>query len=183
MNFVQFKRKRIQEILPILKNAKISKGEHDCTQEPFFNRDEGEDFDIDFKQIDDVPEGLNYSVRLLFEIIGAPEKEVYIGPWTIMSYNKCMENYKTYCENGQKIVFDVALMYIGMGHVIVLSCDLDTHMLFYRRDGGSNGWDREANFKDLLKYDGTMNEQFFFNKWFFNLDESNKILNKYFKDD
>ena len=55
-----------------------------------------------------------------------------------------------------------------MGHIKVLSCDLNTHLLFYRSDGGSNGWDREFNFKELLKYNGTQYKHFFFKDWFLN---------------
>ena len=36
---------------------------------------------------------------------------------------------------------------MGMGHVEVVSCDLETHLLFYRPDGGSNSYDREANYQ------------------------------------
>ena len=165
--FTKNKKKKINEILLILKKAKISIDNHDSSQEPFFIKGENKDFEIDFNQIGDVPEGLNYSIKLLFEIIGSPDKEVYIDQWTILSLNKCMENYKEYCKDGQKSVFDIAIMYLGMGHVKVLSCDLDTHLLFYRRDGGSNGWDREANYKDLLKYDSNNHDvnQLFFNDW------------------
>jgi hypothetical protein len=170
-HYTRYKKNKINEILSILRNAKISVHEHDSTQEPFFNHGKNKDFDIDFDTISNVPEGLNHSVKLLFEIIGSPDKEVYIGHWTILSFNKCMENYKQYCNDSQESVFDIAIMYMGMGHVIVLSCDLDTHSLFYRRDGGSNGWDREANYKDLLKYDGTKNKQFLFNKLFHNTEK------------
>ena len=34
---------------------------------------------------------------------------------------------------------------MGMGHVKVLSCDLQNHLLFYRDDGGSN--DYESTFR------------------------------------
>ena len=165
--FTKNKKKKINEILSVLKKAKISSTNHDSSQEPFFMKGEYKDFEIDFQQIGDVPEGLNYSIKLLFEIIGSPDKEVYINQWTILSLNKCMENYKQYCKDGQENIFDIGIIYMGMGHVNVISCDLKTHLLFYRRDGGSNGFDREANYKDLLKYDGS--DQIFFNEWLLTL--------------
>jgi len=170
--FTRYKKNQINKILSILKEAKISTDKHDSTQEPFFLKGENQDFEIDFQKIGDVPEGLNYSIKLLFEIIGSPDKEIYLGPWTILSFNKCMEDYKQYCKDGQSSVFDIAFMYLGMGHVKILSCDLYTHLLFYRRDGGSNGWDREANYQDLLKYDGVKNIQFFFKDWFYKIDHT-----------
>ena len=36
-----------------------------------------------------------------------------------------------------------------MGHIEVLSCDLSTHRLYTRPDGGSNGYDR----KPITNYD------------------------------
>ena len=174
--FTRYKKNQINQILPVLKEAKISTNKHDSTHEPFFLKGENQDFEINFQKIGDVPEGLNHSIKLLFEIIGSPDKEIYLGPWTILSFNKCMENYQQYCKDGQKIVFDIAFMYLGMGHVKILSCDLDTHLLFYRRDGGSSGWDREANYQDLLKYDGTTNYQFFFKNWFYKIDHTINII-------
>ena len=168
-NFIQFKKKRSKEILEKLNSAKISDSNYDSTKEPFFLKNEMNNFDIDFNEIKNLPEGLNHSIKLLFEIIGSPDKEVYLNNWTILSLNKCLENYKHYCENNQTSVFDIAIKYVGMGHIEVLCCNLDTHLLFYRPDGGSNGWDREFNFKELLKYDGTQYKQFFFNNWFLNL--------------
>ena len=172
IHYTRYKKKKIQDILSILKNATMSIHEHDSTSEPFFNHGENKDFNIHFDHIGDVPEGLNHNIKLLFEVIGSPDKEVYLGNWTILSFNKCMENYKQYCNDGQESVFDIAIMYMGMGHIKVLCCDLDTHHLFYRRDGGSNDWDRLANYKDLLKYNGMKNEQFLFKKWFHNTDKS-----------
>ena len=167
-NFIQFKKKKSKEILEKLKSKKISDINYDSTQEPFFLKKKSTDFEIDFKEIKNLPDGLNYFIKLLFEIIGNPEKEVYLDNWTILSLNKCLENYKHYCENNQFSVFDIAIKYEGMGHVKVLSCDLDTHLLFYRPDGGSNDWERKFNFEKLLKYDGTEYKHFFFKDWFFN---------------
>ena len=69
-----------------------------------------------------------------------------------MSLNKCLERYKNLCDNSQELVFDFAFKYAGMGHIEVLSCDLTNHLLFKRMDGGSNGWEREANYNELLNY-------------------------------
>ena len=52
-----------------------------------------------------------------------------------------------------------------MGHIEVLSCDLTNHLLFKRRDGGSNGWDREDNYKDLMNYKMGDSEYIYFNEW------------------
>ena len=43
-----------------------------------------------------------------------------------------------------------------------ISCDLNNHLLFERRDGGSNGYDREDNYQDLLKYKTGDKKYFYF---------------------
>ena len=60
-----------------------------------------------------------------------------------------------------------------MGHVRVISCELDTHLLFFRQDGGSNGYDRDDHFNYLIK-NGTApykDKQIFFTPWFFKILE------------
>ena len=39
---------------------------------------------------------------------------------------------------------------------------LNNHLLFERRDGGSNGYDREDNFQGLLKYKTGDKKYFYF---------------------
>ena len=48
-----------------------------------------------------------------------------------MSLDKAIEIYKNYCNNGQNKVFDIGYRYMGMGHIEVISCDLDSHLLFF----------------------------------------------------
>ena len=38
-----------------------------------------------------------------------------------------------------------------MGHIEVLSCDLKTHLLFTRYDGGANGYERDDNYQSVIK--------------------------------
>ena len=158
------------------KYAKLSEENYDITKIPFFSKsNDSKDFYIGYKTIKEkIPKGLNRNIKLLYDIVGHPNKEIYIGEWTILSLEKCMENYTHYCNDGQKNVFDVALRYMGMGHVEVISCDLNTHLLFYRRDGGSNGWDREFNYKKLLNYNPNEYNQFFFSDWFYNITTKNQ---------
>ena len=40
-----------------------------------------------------------------------------------------------------------------MGHIKVLSCDLENHLFFYRFDGGSSGHDRILYRNQILNYD------------------------------
>lgn len=159
------KRKQILSVQELLANSKISSEGYDSTIEPFFNRDFPEDYKLDHKELPEYPESINRHIKLLYECIGNPDVEIYINDWTIMSLNKSLERYKGCCEDNQEIVFDIAFQYAGMGHINVLSCDLSNHLLFIREDGGSNGWEREANYKDLLNYKSGDKEYMYFTQW------------------
>ena len=54
-------------------------------------------------------------------------------------------------RRSKRWIFDIAYRYMGMGHIEVLSCDLSTHRLYTRPDGGSNGYDREINHEVMTK--------------------------------
>ena len=167
---IEKKKKQINKILSILKRSKISSSNHNSTSVPFFARSQNiENFIINNKQINkNIPETLNRNIKLIYELLGDNEKEIYIGEWTLMSINEAIKIYKNYCEHGQNKIFDIGYRYMGMGHIEMISCDLDTHLLFYRLDGGSSGWDREANFKKVIDEGANLYEKFFFSKWFYN---------------
>ena len=149
--FAEQKKKQIKTLLKFLEKAQLSNPKHDSTKEPFFRGGDRESFLMDNKDLPKFPDTLNRHIKVLYEIIGNPDIEVYIGEWTILSLNRAMESYEQLCKDGQESVFDVAFQYRGLGHIRVLACDLENHLLFYRPDGGSNGWDREANYKKIVK--------------------------------
>ena len=47
----------------------------------------------------------------------------------------------------------------------MISCDLNNHLLFERRDGGSNGYDREDNYNELLRYNTGDKKYFYFTQF------------------
>jgi hypothetical protein len=163
---------QINKLLKVLNKCKISNENHTSSNLPFFSRNFNPTlFLSNSKCIEQykIPDSLNRNVKLIFELLGDAEREIYIGEWTIMSLKECTERYKDFCENSQKDVFDIGYRYMGMGHIEVISCDLKTHLLFYRSDGGSNGYDRYANYQDILKNGPDKYEKFFFTKWFYNI--------------
>ena len=166
-DYLKYQTRNCSKIIDYLnKFSELSSDDYDSTEQPFFEQNKSQKFKMGYKTISYFPDNLPSDIRLLFQLIGTPHKETYMDRWTILSYNKVVENYENYCKDGQERVFDVAYMYAGMGHIIVISCDLKTRKLFKRPDGGSNGWDREYNYKNLLEYNGD-NKQFTFNEWFY----------------
>jgi hypothetical protein len=170
-NFIINKEKQIKNILSVLKKSKISSDNHISSQVPFFsNSNITNIFDIGFNEINpDIPESLNRNIKIIYQLLGDNNKEIYIGDWTIMSINEAVTRYKTLCEHKQDKVFDIGYCYLGMGHIEMVSCDLDTHLLFFRPDGGSNGWDREINLNNLINEGSSPYKKFYFSQWFYKL--------------
>tara|TARA_B110000208_G_scaffold169324_1_gene210111 strand:+ start:3738 stop:4274 length:537 start_codon:yes stop_codon:yes gene_type:complete len=165
--YLKYQTRNCSKIIDYLqKNSELSPDNYDSSQEAFFLQNSSNKFKMGFKTNSYFPDNLPNDIKRLFEIIGEPGKETYMDRWTIMSYKKAIENYDHYSKDGQTRVFDIAYMYAGMGHIIVISCDLKTRKLFTRPDGGSNGWDREFNYKKLLEYSGT-DKEIDFNEWFY----------------
>jgi len=165
---------RLKLILEIMnKNqATMSDENHDSTNMPFFMSGPTEGFQQGFKELPELPEGVNRNFRYLYQIIGNPDIEVNLidregCEWTIMSLTKALEIYEAYEKEDQTRVFDFAYRYMGMGHIEILACDTRTHNLFYHPGGGSSGWDREHNFNKTVEFAGVEKEIFFLN-WFCN---------------
>ena len=165
--------KKIDKIMVLLKKSKISSENYDSTEFAFFEKNIMDDFYKDNKIITNLPESLNRNIKLIYYLLGNPDKEIYLAEWTIMSVNKALKVYEDKCKYEQINIFDIAFRYIGMGHIEILSCDLKTHLLFYRRDGGSNVYDRELNFKEVIQKSTDDYDKFYFSDWFYNIKFEN----------
>lgn len=78
-------------------------------------------------------------------------RELYINEWTFMSIDKIIELCEYYKKH-KITVIDIAIRYSGLGHVKVAFFDPKHNNINIRWDGGSNGYDREARFKELINY-------------------------------
>lgn len=166
------KKNQINKILNVLNKCKVSDKNYNSTDKPFFQSCfEQSNFHCDTICLDvyNVPESLNRNIKLIFQLLGDAEREIYIGNWTIMSVNQCQKLYEDYCENNQTNVYDIGFKYMGMGHILVLSCDLESHLLFLRPDGGSNGYDRHYNYQNIIKNGSKSYEKFTFSSWFYKI--------------
>ena len=170
---------RIFKINEVLQKSKISNVGYDSMNVGCFFQDENKKlFDIDFKVIKELPRGLNCNVKTIYEIIGNMEREIYLGEWTIMTIKRAFEIYGQYKNNGQKTVFDFGFRYMGMGHIEIVSCNLEDYSIFFHPAGGSNGYDRESNFQDIVKngpkkYEHSKKN---FNDWFYNINLEGQLI-------
>ncbi len=169
---LKLKEKKIKNIINILDKCNISSDSYNSTKEPFFNNDINKDiFKLNNKVIShyNIPDNLNRNIILIYNLLSDPLKEIYIGEWTIFSLKFAIEQYNLLCKANRKDVFDIGYRYLGLGHIELISCDLSTHLLFYRPDGGSNGYDREFNYNNLINNGSKDYNKFFFGKWFYNI--------------
>ena len=170
-NLIANKTSEITKILEVLKQSSISSNDYVSSHEPFFRNDSNRQSFQQYNTLFDneqIPEALNRNIKTIYQLLGDPKKEIYCGLWTIMSVHEALERYKSLCNKGQSNVFDIGYKYGGMGYIDVLSCDLTTHLLFYRLDGGSNDYDRMYNLNQLIKEGSRPYDKFYFSEWFYN---------------
>jgi len=161
--------KPINQILEVLNKGTISTNNYTSSDKPLFMKNSTESFTQYNNLKLQIPENVNRNVKLIYEIFGNEQKEIYLDEWTIMSLEEALKRYKELCEKGQDNVFDIGFRYLGMGHIEIISCDLKSHLLFYRPDGGSNDWDRITNVNELIQKGSTPYNKFHFYKWFYNI--------------
>ena len=155
-------------LLDILNNLdiKISGNDYDSTIQPFFINDNNKnDYCLDSNgeisnNINSVKTLLDneYFIKLpenikeFYSIINTINKEIYINYWTFFSLSNTLERYNNYYKKDEIYTIDLAFRYLGMGWIQILFYDHITNKLYLRRDGGSNGFDREFNYNELIKF-------------------------------
>ena len=172
-NYITRKKETIEKMITVLNKGYISNDDYNSANEAFFVQNKNNKFIIDYSTIEGLPDSLNRNIITIYNILGSKNKELYLSDWTLMSINNSLKRYHELCKLNRKDIFDIGYKYEGMGHITVLSCDLNSHLLFYRPDGGSNGYDRQDNLNNLIK-DGSSNyKKFFFTEWFYNIKFEN----------
>lgn len=148
------------------------------SQMPFFNieRDNNslEKIIINNKRElnNEIPNSLNRNIKGIYQYFVSDDEELYLYDWIFFSINEAIDIYKNYCSQGRSDVFDIAYRYLGLGHIRMLSCDLNSHLLFIRMDGGANGFDREINYKNLIKNGSKDYPKINFTQWINNFSQS-----------
>ena len=83
-------------------------------------------------------------------------QEIYIKNWSLMSLDAIIERYNI-CKKDNINIYDIGFTYKGMGHVKVAFYDPKLEKIFYRIDGGANGYDRIDNYNKLKTYSSETN--------------------------
>tara|TARA_Y100000768_G_scaffold358487_1_gene314341 strand:+ start:2759 stop:3331 length:573 start_codon:yes stop_codon:yes gene_type:complete len=156
-----FDKKKYKNVWDFYKQCNFSENNYDSTEQPFcmknikFNTiEEYENYNMNNSTIDNFEKKHKIPdfITVLYKLVNNDNTEFYYKDIIFMSYNKIKEVYEDYAKNNQYNVFDFCYVYHGMGHLLVFSVDLLSSKIFIRMDGGSNGYDREYNYKNILKY-------------------------------
>jgi hypothetical protein len=127
-------------------NCKVSSDNSDITSGPFFVPDRSSDFKVEENELDEkyinFTQNFPHELKILYKNIGLDREITFKTGFTLMSLKNIYERK----DNFEKFI-DIGLIYLGMGHVIVLSMfkNENENKFFFRTDGGSNGYDREDN--------------------------------------
>ena len=141
--------------------VKKSIDSYDSTQKPFFstnvdnndNNDDNNNDNINLNTLLNILNEQNADENLvaLYKYYKNVNNELYINNWSFMSINKMLELHNSYAKDNIYI-HDIAFTYLGMGWIKILFYDKNKKKYFLRRDGGSNGYDRENNYECLKNY-------------------------------
>ena len=135
----------------------ISAKGHDSTQTPFMMASHSGDTpsSAERQEVERIlmSAPLPSDLKCLYRHVGAHERECVFGSWTLRSLHAVLKGHASLKEeHGQCDVVDFAISYAGMGWCVVCGYCPSLDMIFYRMDGGANGYEREDNFAKLVGY-------------------------------
>ena len=145
--------------LSILENSIISNENSDVTQNVFFqNKDSNIDIDniiSNYKLNNEKKEFMEnnnfpYLLKNIYSILGDPKREFVYKHFSFFSLDNIEKRQTIYKKDGQSKFIDIGLSYQGLGWVFVLTLNISNGKLFLRIDGGSNGYDRDNNYKKFI---------------------------------
>ena len=89
-------------------------------------------------------------VKFAYLHLADPTREFTAQGWTWMGVDAVEQRVELYEKHEQLHIADLAFRSAGMGYVEVLTLDRGTGQVMVRHDGGSNNWDRAANWQTAL---------------------------------
>jgi len=126
---------------------------HDSTNQPFMSNSVTKDFIIDSSLnllLDKIP--ISDEIKNFYRRFGSSNQEIIRERWTFFPPLKITGVMKRHMADNIKTI-DLAFEYIGMGWVNVAFYYPPENKILFRRDGGSNDWDRKDNYDDSKNFD------------------------------
>ena len=148
-----------QKTKKIIDEGSLSKSEYDSTNSPFMQQN-NHSTEIKYNSISD-ERLINFPVLLaaIYKTIGDDSVEFNYGNWTFLGLKNIEKRTQIYQKDDQHKLVDIGIKYHGMGFCYVCSINIDSKMICFRIDGGSNDWDRENNYKIFTKMVPDINKE------------------------
>ena len=146
----------IESIQSILKLCKTGESDYHSTDAPFFNinvdnhSENKKDHDKVIEYIEDIQ--LPKYLKHLYVFMGDTKREFYKNDWIFLQLNEIKKRQDHYKSVSQNRAVDFAFKNQGMGHCTVATYDPLTEKIYFRNDGGSNGYDRQYNYEFAISY-------------------------------
>lgn len=154
-----------------------------CVKLPFFsqNHEEDENKVNNFKlketnRILEIFNGMPIQLKKIYRIIGNPHIEYYFGEWNLYSLINVQKRLNLMLQEINFNIVDFAVRNCGMGHCIICSYDPIDGKIFFRRDGGSNGYERVDNWNFIKSYKPECGKKHTFSLWL------NKVEKEYIRE-
>lgn len=166
MNMTDNLRSEINKTLEFFKyNSKVNSVNNDgVLDHPFFESN----CNSEFKSNDTTLENhhliffnkycFDIKLKTIYNYIGN-DKEISVNQFTFLSLDEIIKRSENY-----EYILDIGVIYMGMGHIEVLSMSKKDGKFFFRMDGGSNGYEREDNYNKYKNYQPKLNELLNFNQ-------------------
>ena len=125
------------------------KEHHNSNMSPCMMNSTSEKFIIDENlesKLAELP--LSDDIKKFYQKFSSSTQEILIGIWTFFSIENLIQMTNNYRQKNVQSI-DIAFQYLGMGHVRVAFYHPFYESILYRNDGGSNAYEREANFNNL----------------------------------
>ena len=162
----------------IEKYGRPSKETSNCVNKPFFFKDVESDTNkvnnfklTETNKILENLTGMSLPLKNMYRIIGNPYVEYYFGDWILQSLMNVQDRLNIMLQEGNMNVVDFAIRYIGMGHIVVCSYDPSDGKIFFRRDGGSNGYERFDRWNFIKSYKPEVKKKHNISMWLNKVEE------------
>ena len=114
----------------------------------------------------------NTDIYFYYKILDNPFKTIEYNDWHLFSLTKSLNMYAEYYGNS---LFDIGSKNIGMGYYFNLTYNIKKNKICLSIQGGSNIYDKESNYKQLLFYKWLEDDLFDIEYLLLNLDKSNNF--------
>jgi hypothetical protein len=99
-------------------------------------------------------------ILYIYCLLDSLDREFIYSNFIFISINNIIEQYNLYVFNNQTKICDIAITYLGLGYIIILTYDITTNRFFFRYDGDSNDSDIKFSYEFIKNYNLEYNKTY-----------------------